>query len=95
VFGAVDIEIGTNRLLLDRGFELVAFEDDWRARMPTPDETTMLAMLPGTAVATCTATEFTRERPVRVTVTTFVGDRNLIRYHRGDAEVIDRYRNAG
>lgn len=87
-----DIAIGTNRLLADNGYELVAFEDDWQARMPTPEEAVLLGMLPGTAVASCTATEFTRDRPIRVTVTTFVGDRNIIRYTRGDATVIERYR---
>jgi GntR family transcriptional regulator len=89
-----DIAIGTNRLLAEHGYELVAFEDDWRARMPTPEEATLLGMLPGTAVATCTATEFTADRPIRVTVTTFIGDRNIIRYTRGDTSVIERYRSA-
>jgi len=89
-----DIATGTNRLLAERGYELVAFEDDWRARMPTPEEATLLGILPGTAVAMCTATEFTAERPIRITVTTFVGDRNIIRYTRGDASVIERYRSA-
>jgi GntR family transcriptional regulator len=87
-----DIEIGTNRLLAERGYELVAFQDDWRARPPTPEEAQALAMPRGTAVAICTATEFTRDRPIRVTVTTFVGDTSLIRYYRGEIEVIERYR---
>jgi len=89
-----DIAIGTNRLLAERGYELVAFEDDWQARMPTPEEATLLGTLPGTAVATCTATEFTIDRPIRVTITAFIGDRNIIRYTRGDAPAIECHRSA-
>lgn len=88
-----DIPHGTTRLLADRGYQQLGAEDELVAAMPTPDEVTLLGLKPGSPVLHYIRTGFTAERPVRVSITVFAGDRNRILYTLGNAEVIARFRD--
>lgn len=79
-----DIPQGTTRLLAERGHLQVAFRDEIEARMPTPTDADLLDLLGGTPVIYYLRTGYTRERAVRVTVTTFGGYRNRLVYTLGD-----------
>jgi GNAT superfamily N-acetyltransferase len=79
-----DIPQGTTRLPAERGHLQAAFVDEVEARMPTPEEAALLGLAAGTPVIKYVRTGYTRERAVRVTVTTFAGDRNRIIYTLGD-----------
>lgn len=85
-----DIPQGTTLLLAERGHRQVAFREEITARMPAPDEATLLELGAGTPVLVYVRTAYTRHRPVRVTITTFAGDRNRIVYTLGDVDVMDR-----
>jgi GntR family transcriptional regulator len=80
----VDIAQGTTRLLAERGHLQITFRDEIEARMPTPTDAALLNLPAGTPVIYYLRTGYTRDRPVRVTVTTFAGDRNRIVYTLGD-----------
>ncbi|MFJ8579427.1 GntR family transcriptional regulator [Micromonospora sp. NPDC093277] len=86
-----DIPQGTTRLLAARGYEQVAYEDEILARMPNPAEAQLLDLPPGTPVLLYIRTGFTNERAVRVSVTSFAGDRNRLAYTLGDSAVIGRF----
>ncbi|WP_099851645.1 UTRA domain-containing protein [Micromonospora sp. A202] len=60
-----DIAQGTTRLLADRGYEQVAYEDEILARMPTPVEAKMLDLSAGTPVLLYIRTGFSADRAVR------------------------------
>ncbi|WP_422753074.1 GntR family transcriptional regulator [Micromonospora sp. WMMD708] len=87
-----DIPQGTTRLLAERGYKQVAYYDEYVSRMPTPEEATLLRLQPGTPVLHYIRTGYTEERPVRVSVTPFAGDRNRIVSTHGDASIIARFR---
>jgi len=85
-----DVPQGTTRLLAERGHLQVAFREEISTRMPTPDEAHLLDLGAGTPVLEYVRTAYTTRRPVRVTITTFAGDRNRIVYTLGDATVVAR-----
>ncbi|MEV4481732.1 GntR family transcriptional regulator [Micromonospora coxensis] len=87
-----DIPQGTTRLLAERGYAQVAYYDEYVSRMPTLEEATLLRLQPGTPVLLYIRTGYTADRPVRVSVTPFAGDRNRIVSTHGDASVIARFR---
>jgi DNA-binding GntR family transcriptional regulator len=73
---------GVNRLLAEHGFEQVRALDEFRVRMPTPQEADVLDIKPGTPVAEHLITGFTGSGPVRVVKTILPGDRNVITFER-------------
>ena len=73
---------GVNRLLAEHGFDQIRALDEFRIRMPNPDEVRRLKIEPGTPVAEHLITGFTRSGPVRVVKTILPGDRNVITYER-------------
>lgn len=79
-----DIAQGTTRLLAERGHLQVTFRDEIEARMPTPTDAALLGLPAGTPVIYYLRTGYTAQRAVRVTITTFAGDRNRIVYTLGD-----------
>jgi GntR family transcriptional regulator len=85
-----DIPQGTTRLLAERGHQQVAFREEISTRMPNVEEARLLDLGAGTPVLEYVRTAYTAQRPVRVTVTIFAGDRNRIVYILGDASVMDR-----
>ncbi len=79
-----DIAEGTTRYLAGNGFEQVGYWDEWTTRMPNPTEVRKLELGAGTPVLICTRTGYTVSEPIRVTITTFAGDRNRIVYESGN-----------
>jgi GntR family transcriptional regulator len=75
-----DVKPGVNALLRDMGYEQVRFVDELEWRMPTPAETDQLEIPVGVPVLIHTRTGFTIDRPVRVVVTTWPGDRARMVY---------------
>lgn len=53
-------------------------------RMPTPEEARELGLGTGTPVLVYVRTAHTTERPLRLVVTIFVGDRNRVVYELGN-----------
>ena len=88
-----DIKQGTTRLLAERGYRQPALEDDLSASMPTPDESRLLELQPGTPVLRMLRTGFSENRPVRLSVTIFTGPLNRVLYHLGDGDVIRKFRS--
>jgi len=75
---------GTIALLRELGYEQVGTRDIIRMRMPTPDEKSFFKVGPGIPVATLARTAYTaEEQPIRLTVTIYAGDRNLLSYEMG------------
>lgn len=87
-----DIPQGTTRLLAERGYVQSAYYDEYISRMPTPDEATLLRLQPGTTVLLHLRTGYTQERPVRVSINVFAGDRNRIVSTHGDASLLAKFR---
>lgn len=87
-----DIPHGTTRLLAERGYPQPAAVDEIVAMMPTPEHVMLLNLSVGTPVLYYVRTGYSAERPVRVSVTVFAGDRNRLVYTLGDPEVIARVR---
>jgi GntR family transcriptional regulator len=87
-----NIPQGTTRLLAERGFPQPAVEDDLVAAMPGPEYAELLNLPAGTPVLYYVRTGFSVERPVRVSVTVFAGDRNRVVYALGDRDVSARFR---
>lgn len=75
-----DIPQGVIALMREMGHIQVRYIDDLSWRMPTPDETQKLQISVGVPVLLQTRTGYTTERPVKVTRTTWPGDRSRIRY---------------
>jgi GntR family transcriptional regulator len=84
----VDIVQGTTALLAERGHIQVGYLDHTSARMPSPDETSLLRVGPGTPVLLKIRTGATRHRVVRVTIEIMVGDTNTVEYEIGDISAI-------
>ncbi|MER5608187.1 GntR family transcriptional regulator [Micromonospora tulbaghiae] len=87
-----DIPQGTTRLLAERGYSQTGYYDEYVSRMPTPEEAGLLALPAGTTVLVHTRTGYTSQRPVRVSINVFAGDRNRIVSTLGDAAVIAQFR---
>jgi GntR family transcriptional regulator len=83
-----DIPRGTVRAMADHGHVEVGYVDEVTTRMPTPDETRMLELGAGVPVLIYVRTAYTKERPVRLTETTFAGDRNRLLYELGELEAL-------
>jgi GntR family transcriptional regulator len=71
---------GTIALMADLGYEQVRFRDDLETRMPTPDEADRLQIPPGVPVLVQYRTGYTAERPVKLTITAWPGDRASLVY---------------
>jgi GntR family transcriptional regulator len=79
-----DIPQGTVRAMAEHGHVEIGYVDELSTRMPTPDEARLLRLGTGAPVLIYTRTTFTKDRPLRVTLTVFAGDRNQIIYELGD-----------
>ena len=79
-----DIPKGTIRAMADHGYVEVGYVDEVTTRMPTPDAARKLGLGTGTPALVYVRTTHTTERPLRLTVTIFAGDRNRIVYELGD-----------
>jgi GntR family transcriptional regulator len=77
---------GTVRAMAEHGHIEVGYRDQLTTRMPTPEETQGLDLGAGVPVLTYVRTCYTKERPVRLTETTFAGDRNRLVYELGDLD---------
>jgi GntR family transcriptional regulator len=89
-----NIPQGTTQFLAERGYPQPAARDEMMAVMPTPEQATLLSLTPGTPVLAYIRTGYAVARPVRVSVTTFAGDRNRVVHTIGDPDVIARYEDA-
>ncbi|HEX5542130.1 MAG TPA: GntR family transcriptional regulator [Micromonospora sp.] len=85
-----DIPQGTIRAMADAGHVEVGYVDEILARMPSPDEARKLSVSAGVPILVYFRTAYTRQRPVRLTLTLFAGDRNRIMYELGDLEAYHR-----
>ena len=83
-----DVKPGTTRLLAARGYSLIAYRDEITVRIPTPEEAELLDLGKGTPVLIETRTGYTVDGPVRVTVSTYAGDRIRLIHTIGDAAAI-------
>lgn len=79
-----DIPGGTIRAMADHGYGEVGYVDELTARMPTPDEARRLRLGTGSPVLVYVRTTYTKERPLRTTLTIFAADRNRVVYELGD-----------
>lgn len=70
-----DVRQGTIALMAEMGYVQDHFSDEVTARMPTPDEARALRMPAGVPLIVQIRTGYTPERPVKVTVTRWRGDR--------------------
>jgi GntR family transcriptional regulator len=72
------------------GFRQVKFEDDIQARMPTPEESSLLHLPPGTPVGQHARIGIdSTGRRVRVLVSVWAGDRQRLRYELAVPESMD------
>ena len=85
-----DLPQGTIRVMAEHGYIEVGYIDELTTRMPTPEEARRLAMSSGAPVLVYARTTFTKDRPLRLTKTTFAGDRNRVVYELGDLTGYDR-----
>lgn len=81
-----DIPRGTVRAMADHGHVEIGYVDEITARMPTPEETRTLDLGAGVPMLIYVRTAYTKERPVRLTETTFAGDRNRLLYELGELD---------
>ena len=75
-----DVPQGVIVLMREMGHVQVRHIDDLMCRMPTPVESRVLDIPQGVPVMIQSRTGYTEERPVKVTVTTWPGDRARMRY---------------
>jgi len=75
-----DVPQGTIALMRDLGYEQVQYRDDLETRMPTPEEADRLQIPPGVPLLVQYRTGYTTERPVKVTITLWPGDRTSLVY---------------
>lgn len=85
-----DIPEGTTQLLKARGFEQIAMIDTEVSRMPTPEETTSLALKGVTSVLEWARTGYTASRPVRLTYHVMAGPASQVMYALGDPAALKR-----
>jgi len=83
-----DIPRGTVRVMAEHGYVEVGYVDEITTRMPAPEEARVLSLGAGTPVLVYVRTCYTKDRPVRVTQTTFAGDRNRLVYELGQLEAV-------
>lgn len=75
-----DVTQGIIALMREMGHVQVRYVDELTWRMPTPDESRQLDIPVGVPVMVQSRTGYTEERPVKVTVTTWPGDRARMVY---------------
>ena len=75
-----DVPQGTIALMEDLGYKQIRYRDDLETRMPTPDEADRLQIPPGVPVLVQYRTGYTEERPVKLTITVWPGDRTSLVY---------------
>lgn len=75
-----DVTQGTIALMRGLGHVQVRYVDELTWRMPTPEESRALDIPSGVPVLIQSRTGYTRERPVKCTVTTWPGDRARMIY---------------
>lgn len=79
-----DVPGGAIRAMADKGHVEIGYRDEISTRMPNPDESRKLQLGSGTPVIVYARTTFSAERSLRLTLTTFAGDRNRVIYELGD-----------
>jgi GntR family transcriptional regulator len=75
-----DVVQGTIALMRELGYQQVQYRDDLETRMPAPEEAERLQIPPGVPVLVQYRTGYTAERPVKVTITIWPGDRTTLVY---------------
>lgn len=83
-----NIPEGTVRRMAAHGHIEVGYIDEIATRMPTPDETQFLQLSVGVPVLVYARTTYTDVRPLRLTMTTFAGDRNRLVYELGKLQAV-------
>jgi GntR family transcriptional regulator len=79
-----DVKGGAIRAMAAKGHVEIGYVDEITTRMPRPDESRKLALSTGTPVLVYVRTTYCAERPLRLTLTIFAGDRNRVVYELGD-----------
>ena len=75
-----DVTQGVIAFMREMGHVQVRYRDELAWRMPSPKESRTLDIPPGVPVLIQARTGYTKERPVKVTVTTWPGDRARMIY---------------
>jgi GntR family transcriptional regulator len=75
-----DVTQGVIALMRDLGYVQVRYRDDLETRMPTPEEAERLQIPPGVPVLVQYRTGYAKDRPVKLTITVWPGDRLLLVY---------------
>ena len=75
-----DVTQGVIAYMRDLGYVQTRFRDDLEMRMPTPDEAERLSIPPGVPVLAQYRIGYTTERPVKLTITIWPGDRTMLVY---------------
>jgi GntR family transcriptional regulator len=75
-----DVTQGTIALMRDLGYVQTHYRDDLETRMPMPEEAERLQIPPGVPVLVQYRTGYTTERPVKLTITVWPGDRTNLVY---------------
>lgn len=75
-----DIPQGVIAYMAELGYPQDHYQDELMTRMPTPYEAERLNIPPGVPVLVHTRTGYTTERPVKVTITIWPGDRTNLVY---------------
>lgn len=81
-----DVPGGVIRAMAAKGHAEVGYVDELTTRMPLPDEARKLGLSTGTPVMVYVRTTYSDERPLRLTLTIFAGDKNRVVYELGDLQ---------
>ncbi|WP_282206309.1 GntR family transcriptional regulator [Kitasatospora fiedleri] len=71
---------GSYKRLEEKGYRLTKFREEIEARMPTPEESAALRLVPGTPVAELHRIAFAEETPVEVFKSVMAADRHVFAY---------------
>ncbi|BFV58078.1 GntR family transcriptional regulator [Kitasatospora sp. CMC57] len=71
---------GSYKRLEEKGYRLTKFREEIEARMPTPDESSALRLVPGTPVAELHRIAFVGDDPVEVFRSVMAADRHVFAY---------------
>lgn len=89
LFSPRDIPVGTTQFLAERGYDQTAYDDLIVARMPTPEESNLLELKPGTTILDVKRVTYMPDgRPARLGHEVCDGTRYRRRYQLGDLNVI-------
>jgi GntR family transcriptional regulator len=78
------VAAGIVQELANLGYRQVGYRDELTAEMPSRDEIANLNLQRGVPVLRHWRTGYSRNRPIRVTLTLFAADRNRLVYEDGD-----------